>query len=78
LEEIGVPRNGFDVVYDYTVCVLTAHSGSLWSFRPFLTTIYLVLLRPEPRPPTEMGSATHRAPCPRTSGQSYLSRVPPP
>lgn len=35
LEEIGVPRNGFDVIYDYTVCMLTAavelHS-SFWSF----------------------------------------------
>ena len=23
LKEIGVPRNGFDVIYDYTVCILT-------------------------------------------------------
>ena len=27
LKEIGVPRNGFDVVYDYTVCILTPAVG---------------------------------------------------
>lgn len=27
LKEIGVPRNGFDVIYDYTVCILTATVG---------------------------------------------------
>jgi hypothetical protein len=27
LKEIGVPRNGFDVIYDYTVCILTAAVG---------------------------------------------------
>jgi hypothetical protein len=27
LKEIGVPRNGFDVIYDYTVCLLTATVG---------------------------------------------------
>lgn len=35
LKEIGVPRNGFDVIYDYTVCMLTAAVGlhsSFWSF----------------------------------------------
>lgn len=27
LKEIGVPRNGFDVIYDYTVCILNAAIG---------------------------------------------------
>ncbi|OAA34026.1 Thiopurine S-methyltransferase [Metarhizium rileyi] len=27
LKEIGVPRNGFEVIYDYTVCILTAAVG---------------------------------------------------
>lgn len=27
LNEIGVPRNGFDVIYDYTVCILAAAVG---------------------------------------------------
>ena len=27
LKEIGVPRNGFDVIYDYTVCILTTAVG---------------------------------------------------
>jgi hypothetical protein len=27
LKEIGVPRNGFDIIYDYTVCILMAAIG---------------------------------------------------
>jgi hypothetical protein len=27
LKEIGVPRNGFDIIYDYTVCILGAAVG---------------------------------------------------
>jgi hypothetical protein len=31
LKEIGVPRNGFDVIYDYTVCILTANIAIIFS-----------------------------------------------
>jgi hypothetical protein len=42
LKEIGVPRNGFDVIYDYTVCILTAAVGlipSLLFFSPLVLCI---------------------------------------
>lgn len=28
LKEIGVSRNGFDVIYDYTVCILASYRGT--------------------------------------------------
>ena len=60
LEEIGVPRNGFDVIYDYTVCT----PYSVYTLRPartFLLTTIPVFLCSEPRAPSQMGSPTHRA-----------------
>lgn len=41
LKDIGVPRNGFDVIYDYTVCILTAAVGLIPSLLFFLSTCTL-------------------------------------
>lgn len=44
LKEIGVPRNGFDIIYDYTVCILTAAVGLIPSLlSPFFFFSPLVL-----------------------------------
>lgn len=42
LKEIGVPRNGFDIIYYYTVCILNAAVGlipSLLFFSPLVLCI---------------------------------------
>jgi hypothetical protein len=44
LKEIGVPRNGFDIIYDYTVCILAAtvglHSVITIIFSPLVSAFY--------------------------------------
>jgi hypothetical protein len=71
LKEIGVPRNGFDVIYDYTVCIFTVavrlHSVITLIFsRSFLLMIiqFFCALNPELRPKWALRHTELLAPSP--------------
>ena len=48
LKEIGVPQNGFDVIYDYTVCILTAAVGLHSVIAIFFSPLILCVLQGGP------------------------------